>query len=216
MMAKDLERRGQRELTTYTVRIPSTGRELTISPLTALFLNTVWGADRLTRVMDARTGVVESLKRFNTAQIRLDNLEREMTEILVIEKIERADAYTTFQHKIARTTMEINLLPSEQSRREQENATELARLKAEAREHDQRAQPLLPPKEGTAPRKDNVDAGLNKALADARRHLHLTRELNKMRCEIDECVGAGEFAKEDGERIKDEIEQIMFAAVGKP
>lgn len=212
-MAKDLDRRGQRGLVPYTGTRSDEDRDFFISPLTKYFLQTVFGTDRFTRLAESHIGLTDALRRLRSAQIRSKNIEQEMKEILANESLERGDVKVTFEHKTARTALEIDLLSTEKVRRTQEHLTETARLMAEAREHDQKAQPAVPRK-ASDPQRDMASAERKQAYNHAWQDLETRIEIQKIHNAVDEQVAAGLFKETVGAKIKDEMEQLIFARIG--
>lgn len=214
-MAKKLDRPGPKALVPFAVQRPGNKAEqLTVSPVTALFLKSVWGTERLRRLCDAHTSLMESIQRFTAAQLRLDNIESIVTQELQVEEQERKLTHKSLSYQIAQVDMKVELLDSEKELLKQERATAMARLKAEEREHNNKAPPPTQTNKSDSTKKDNADTHLDEGIAVAQRHFALTRAVKKMHRDVDESVIAGEFSKEEGEQIKQDMEQIIFATIG--
>jgi hypothetical protein len=186
---------------------------INVSRVTAIFLNTVWGCDRFARLIDARAELNKSLYRFHESGIRLARVDEIVEQELQIEDARRQFELATLRHDTAKMTLETTTLTTEGDVRRQQCATEVARLKAEQREHDQKAQP--PERKEPQPRRDSAEDEMHQAFARTRRHWAVIRELNKMRQEVDKSVAAREFTKEEGEKIKEEMEDIIYASLKK-
>lgn len=210
-MTDDPGGKDKKALVSYAVYLPKEGTTVTVSPLTALFLGTAWGTDRLTRLVDSQTRLREAFNRLRTAELRGDNLEAELEQVFELEAMERADRYKTYELKISRSVMETELLVDEKLRRRQETLTEVARLQAEAREHDQRAVP--PSGARTKERKETEDPALSQAIKRARQQLEIKKELARMQRDVEQQVAEGLFDKEEGKRVMADMEQLILGGL---